>query len=133
MTDSSSVKNMERKKPQDLNELQEDIATHPERGMLDGEAVVNFENVDLQFSIPKETYRMLLEIAGARGFNKTQIFLDAFSRYISDAGNIALIEHWQATKVEKHGVARGVIRSKVFGAYKRVGRDRTLRTKKNEL
>lgn len=123
---------MERKKPQDLNELEQDIATHSERGMLDGEAVVSFDSVELQFNIPKETYRMLLEIAGARGFNKTQVFLDAFSRYISDTGNIALIEHWQATKAEKHGVARGVIRSKVFGAYKKVGRDRTLRTKKSE-
>ena len=123
---------MERKKPQDLNELEEDIATHPDRGMLDGEAVVNFDSVDLQFNIPKETYRMLLEIAGARGFNKTQVFLDAFSRYISDAGNIALIEHWQATKAEKHGVPKVVIRSKVFGVYKRVGRDRSLRTKKTE-
>lgn len=123
---------MERKKPQIQNELEQDVATHPERGMLDGEAVVNFNLVDLQFNIPKETYRMLLEIAGARGFNKTQVFLDAFSRYISDSGNIALVEHWQKIKAEKHAVSTEEIRSKVFGCYKRVGRDRRLRTEKDK-
>lgn len=121
---------MEQKKPQTPSELEQDIVTHPDRGMLDGEAVVNFGLVDLQFNIPRDTYRMLLEIAGARGFNKTQIFLDAFSRYISDPGNIALVEHWQKIKSEKHAVSAGVIRSKVFGSYKRVGRDRAMRAKK---
>jgi hypothetical protein len=110
-------------------ELEQDIADHPDRGMLDGEPVVRFDSMELQFAIPKELYRVLLEIGAAKGFNKTQIFIDAFSQYVSSPGNIALAEHWQNLKAQKHGVTSFEIKSKVLGSYKRVARDRRRRIK----
>lgn len=120
---------MEKHKPVTPEELEQDIANHPDRGMLEGEPVARFDSIDLQFGIPRELYRMLLEIGAAKGFNKTQIFIDAFSQYVSNPGNIALAEHWQNLKAQKHGVSAFEIKSKVLGSYKRAARDRTRRIK----
>lgn len=120
---------MARKKPENQNELAQDIENHPERGQINGEDIVRFDTVDVQVAISKEAYRQLLEIGGALGMNKTTLFNHAIATFISMPGSIALVEKWQATKAENYGVTKLDIRSKVFGSYKKVGRSRSLRTK----
>jgi hypothetical protein len=124
-------KSTRRKKPTTQEELEQDLVDHPERGMLDGEDVVRFDKTTLQFAIPKEMYRVMLEIGAAKGLSQTQIFIDAFSQYISSPGNIALVQHWQQIKAEKHNVSRFTIRGKVLGSYKKVGRERRRRMDEN--
>ena len=117
-----------RKKPQTPEELQADIETHPERGMLrreDGDLaeVVRFDTVDLNGSIPKEMYRVLLEIWGAKGMTKADGLRDMASQYVTHQGNLQLVERSQQQKSELYGVTRTEVRSKVFGAYKKRSRE----------
>ena len=117
-----------RKKPQTPKELQADMETHPERGMLkreDGELaeVVRFDTVDLNGSIPKEMYRVALEIWGAKGMTKADGLRDALSQYITHQGNLQLVERSQQQKAELYNTTKSEIRKKVFGAYKRRGRE----------
>jgi len=64
------------------------------------------------------------------GLNKKEIVLMALTRFATDLGNLALLERSQAIKAEKHGVSVVEIRSKTFGAYKRVGRSKASRIAK---
>lgn len=121
---------MTNRKPTNSDELQQDIDNHPERGKLNGEDVVKFDSETFQLSIPKELYRVLLEIGGSMGLTKREVFLMALSRFATDAGNIALLERSQSIKAEKHNVSVVEVRSKVLGAYKRVGREKANRINK---
>lgn len=115
------------KKPQTPEEIQSDIDNHPERGMLrreDGELaeVVRFDTVDLNGSIPKELYRVLLEIWGAKGMTKTDGLRDMASQYATHQGNLQLVKRSQQQKSELYGVTETEVRKKVFGAYKKRSR-----------
>lgn len=122
-----------RQKPTNNDELLQDIESHPERGKLNGEDVVRFDTEDLQVSIPKELYRILLEIGGSMGLNKKEIVMLALTRLATDPGVLALLERSHSIKAEKYGVSPVEIRSKVFGAYKRVGREKSSRIAKGSL
>ncbi|NJM23754.1 MAG: hypothetical protein HC907_36710, partial [Richelia sp. SM1_7_0] len=79
-----------------------DITSHPERGCIDGEPVTSFELVNIQVKIPRELYRTWMQIIGCKGLSKTQGIIDTLSDYISDTGNLALLEYWQKAKAQKH-------------------------------
>lgn len=115
---------MTNNKPQTEQELQQDLRNHPDRGKILNQDVVRFDSETLQLSIPKELYGLLLEIGGTMGLSKREIFLVALTRFASDVNNLALVERSQLVKAEKFGVSITEIRSKVFGAYKRVGREK---------
>lgn len=115
------------KKPQTPEEIQSDIDKHPERGMLRGEdgelaEVVRFDTVDLNGSIPKELYRVLLEIWGAKGMTKTHGLIDMASQYVTHQGNLQLVKRSQQQKSELYGVTETEVRNRVFGAYKKRSR-----------
>ena len=67
------------------------------------------------------------------GLNKKEIVLMALTRFATDPGNLALLERSHSIKAEKYGVSPVEIRSKVFEAYKRVGRAKTARIAKNPI
>jgi hypothetical protein len=119
---------MPRKKPTNKEEILEDIATHPERGKIDGEDVVRFSSVNMQVSIPAEMHSQLLEVAGALGIeSKTEIVRHAIASFLSQPGTVAMVDRWQARKAEKHNTSKFQIKSKCLGAYKRLARERSAR------
>ncbi len=118
----SYVKMVKKQKPQTPEELAADIENHPDRGKLDGEDVVRFDLEDIRVAISKELYRTLLEVGGAMGLNKKEIFMAALIRFVTDPGVLSMVERSQSLKSEKFGVSRFQIRSKVLGSYKHVAR-----------
>lgn len=54
----------------------------------------------------------------------------ALTRFATDPGNLASLERSHVIKAEKYGVSVVEVRSKMFGAYKRVGRAKTARIAK---
>lgn len=123
---------MARRKPENPQEIEKDIQGHPERGKLNGEDVVRFDLEEIRVAIPKELYRLLLEAGGAMGLSKKEVVMMALTRFVTDAGVMRLVERSQQLKSEKFGVSRVEIRSKVFGAYKRVARAFKSRMDSNE-
>jgi hypothetical protein len=120
-----------RKKPNSPEERARDIEDHPDRGQLNGENVVRDELDEIRVGVPRELYRMLLETAGALGFDKKQVAIAAFTKFVTDPGVIAMVERSQELKAEKYGVSRQVIRGKVFGHFKRVAREKGARLKQS--
>jgi hypothetical protein len=118
---------MTRKKPGNKEEILEDIATHPDRGMLNGEEVVRFKAIDMQVSIPIEMHSQLLEVGGALGLSKTEIIKHAIASYLTQPGVVSMVDRWQGLKCEKYNTSKYEIKSKVLGAYKRAARERTAR------
>ncbi len=115
---------MSRQKPTNPQELKQDIQDHPERGKLNDEDVVRFDLEEIRVSIPKELYRVLLEVGGAMGLNKKEIIMMALTQFAVSPGVMQLVERSQQLKAEKFGVSRTEIRSKVLGSYKRVAREK---------
>ncbi len=111
---------VKRKKPQTPEEVQIDIEEHPERGKLNGDEVVAFDKVEFRGSVPREIYRLALEVGGATGDDKSSILTKALEEYV--LRRMPLLERSESIKAEKFGVSRLEIRSKTFGAYKAKGR-----------
>jgi hypothetical protein len=108
------------KKPETPEEVQIDIKSHPERGKLNGDEVVAFDKVEFRGSVPREIYRLALEVGGATGDDKSSILTKALEEYV--LRRLSLLERSESIKSEKFGVSRLEIRSKTFGAYKAKGR-----------
>ena len=111
---------VKRKKPQTPEEVQIDIEEHPERGKLNDDEVVAFDKVEFRGSVPREIYRLALEVGGATGDDKSSILTKALEEYV--LRRMPLLERSESIKAEKFGVSRLEIRSKTFGAYKAKGR-----------
>jgi len=107
-------------KPETPEEVQIDIESHPERGKLNGDEVVAFDKVEFRGSVPREIYRLALEVGGATGDDKSSILTKALEEYV--LRRLPLLERSESIKAEKFGVSRLEIRSKTFGAYKAKGR-----------
>lgn len=121
-----------RKKPETPQELEADIASHPERGMFkadDGRLVpaVRTKPVEVRGDATTEAYEVLLEIWGAKGLDKAGGVKDMISQYITDLGNLQLVERKERIKSEVFSVDRREVRSKVKGFYKARGRERKAR------
>jgi hypothetical protein len=128
---------MTRKKPQTPEELKADIENHPERGMFradDGRLVpaVRFESKEIRGDIPAEAYEVLLDIWGAKGLDKAGGIKDMVMRYITDLGNLQLVERSEQLKAEIFGISRREVRSKKKGFYKARGRERKVRLTQSE-
>jgi hypothetical protein len=121
MTDRS------KKKPQTQEELSADIQSHPERGNVDGEPVIRLDRTEFRGSVPRELYRQALLIGGAMGLSKSDILVIALSRFVSDPGHQALKEATLQRKSEKFNLPVLDIISKIFGAYKAIGREKRSR------
>jgi hypothetical protein len=115
------------KKPENQEELLQDIETHPERGMLHGEDVVRFEPVDIQFSLPRELENQLLEIGACLGMKKADLLRHAIAVFVALPGNQSMVERWQQKKADKFLENRTVVRAKVFGSYKKIARNHKAR------
>jgi hypothetical protein len=119
----------QRKKPATPEEVKADIESHPDRGMAmnpetgEIESVVNFETVEIKITIPKELYRLLLQVGAALGMSRSQIIITTLAKYVADSGVLALIERHQQVKSDKFAVDQQEIRSKIYGGYKRIARD----------
>ncbi|ALF52217.1 hypothetical protein ACX27_04095 [Nostoc piscinale CENA21] len=109
-----------RKKPTTAEELKADIENHPERGKLNGDDVVAFDKVEFRGNVPREIYRLALEVGGALGDDKSTILVKALEEYV--IRRLELLERSQRIKSKKFGVDELEIRSKTFGAYKAKGR-----------
>lgn len=121
-----------RKKPTTKEELEADIKNHPDRGKLDGNDVVRFDLVEIRGKVPRELYRRILEIGGSLGFNKSQVLLIALSHFANDQGYQESYRNFVETKSAYYGVEESTIRSKIFGAYKRKGREAKARFNEEE-
>lgn len=115
------------KKPVSKAEILADIESHPDRGQLNGEDVVRFEGIPLNFSLPRELENQLLEIAACLGMTKSQAFIHAVATFVSLPGNQAMIDRWQTKKAEKYNVDKSTIRSKTFGGFKKIAREKRSR------
>jgi hypothetical protein len=118
---------MPRKKPTTPEEVKADIESHPERGQLNGEDVVRFESLNLQLSVPRELENQLLEIGACLGMSKSEVFRHAIATFVSLPGNQAMVDRWQTKKAEKFDVAKSEVRSKTFGSYKKIAREKRAR------
>lgn len=112
-----------REKPSTPEQIQEDIALHPERGMFiadDGRLVpaVRFELKEVRSNVSAEAYDVLLAIWGAKGLDKTDGVRDMVNRYIADLGNLHLLEYSERVKSETFSVSQREVRSKKRGAFK---------------
>jgi hypothetical protein len=115
------------KKPENQEELLQDISSHPERGMLQGEDVVRFEPIDIQLTLPRELENQLLEIGACLGMKKADIIRHAIATFIAMPGNQAMVQRWQQKKADKFGVSLSVVRAKAFGSYKKIARNHKAR------
>lgn len=113
---------MTRKKPETKEDILDDIQAHPDRGMLDGEDVVRFESINIQFTLPRELENQLLEIGACLGMSKSDVLRHAIASFVSQPGNQAMISRWQENKGKKYGVEQPEIKNKVFGSYKKIAR-----------
>jgi hypothetical protein len=121
MTDRSS------KKPQTPEELSADIESHPDRGKVDGEPVIRLDRTEFRGSVPRELYRQALLIGGSMGLSKSDILVVALTKFVSDSGHQAVKEATIQRKSEKFGISALDVISKIFGAYKAVGREKRAR------
>jgi len=117
----------DRKKPQTPEELSADIESHPERGKVDGEPVIRLDRTEFRGSVPRELYRQALLIGGAMGLSKSDILVVALTKFVSDPGHQAVKEATLQRKSEKFGISILDVISKIFGAYKAVGREKRAR------
>lgn len=110
------------RKPETEKEILNDIESHPDRGMLDGEDVIRFEAVNIVFTLPRELENQLLEIGACLGMSKSDVLRHAIASFVSETGNQAMISRWQENKGKKYGVEQPEIKNKVFGSYKKIAR-----------
>jgi hypothetical protein len=113
---------MPKKKPENSEELLQDIESHPDRGMLDGEDVVRFEPVNISCTLPRELENQLLEIGACLGMSKSDVLRHAIATFVAMPGNQAMISRWQQKKAERFVTNLLTIREKVFGSYKKIAR-----------
>lgn len=115
-----------RRKPQSKNELKQDVESHPERGKVNGEDIIRFDRVEVRVKVPRELYRKALSIGGPMGLSKTEIITLALVKLVSDSGLQGVEEGFLEYQCEKHQITKKEARSKIFGAYKAVGRAKKL-------
>ena len=110
-----------KEKPQTLEEIQEDITTHPNRGKIGGEFVVDQRSKTFTCTIPWVMHYRLNCICASMGINRSEGIRHALMNFVSQ-----YIEQEQETVnqlAEKYGVPQEEIRHKLLGIQKHKARE----------
>jgi hypothetical protein len=74
----------QRRKPTNQQELEADIASHPERGMLGGKLVVDLASAEYRAHVRSTSYNIALQHDAALGHKKTGIAYIAVFLFITN-------------------------------------------------
>lgn len=120
-------------KPRTKEEIEKDIATHPDRGLINGKKVVNDEPREVRAKIPSALKRKLLRVRACYGIDITDV-LEMAVVALWRQEQLAVESH-ERDKAAEFGVSVQDIQMKSFGYYKDVGRRKRLnftKTKEDE-
>lgn len=109
------------KKPQTLEEIQEDIGTHPNRGKIGGEFIIDQRSKTFTCTIPWVMHYRLNCICASMGINRSEGIRHALMNFISE-----YTEQEQETVnqlSEKYGVSQEEVRLKLLGIQKHKARE----------
>ena len=120
-------------KPRTREEIEKDIATHPDRGLINGKKVVNDEPREVRAKIPSALKRKVLRIGACYGMDITDVIKMAVAALWRQE-QLAVESH-EREKAAEFGVSVQDVQMKSFGHYKNVSRRKRLnftKTKEDE-
>jgi hypothetical protein len=117
---------MNKAKPQTIQEIEQDIQKHPDRGLVNGVPIVSMKKRVFSGQVSDELYRQALIVGGSMGLTQDEILTIALSKFASDPGYQALKNASLQVKAEKHGIPVRQVINKIFGIYKAITRSEKL-------
>ena len=113
-----------RKKPETREQLQADIAAHPDRGMINGRKVVDDGKREIRAKVPAELKRKFLRIIACYGVGMGEGLEMAIASLWRQEQQVVKLHEQE--KAQEFGVTEKEIQIKEFGHYKAVGRQKRL-------
>ena len=113
-----------REKPQTREQLQADIAAHPDRGMIGGRKVVDNAKREVRAKVPAELKRKLLRIIACYGVGMSEGLEMAIASLWRQEQQVVKLHEQE--KAQEFGVTEKEIQIKEYGHYKAVGRQKRL-------
>lgn len=113
-----------REKPQTKEQLQADIAAHPDRGMIGGRKVVDDDRREVRGKIPAELKRKFLRVIACYGVGMGEGLEMAIASLWRQEQQVVKLHEQE--KAQEFGVSEKEIQIKEYGHYKAVGRQKRL-------
>jgi hypothetical protein len=113
-----------REKPETREQLQADIAAHPDRGMINGRKVVDDARREVRAKVPAELKRKLLRVIACYGVGMNEGLEMAIASLWRQEQQVVKLHEQE--KAQEFGVSEKDIQIKEFGHYKAVGRQKRL-------
>lgn len=113
-----------REKPQTREQLQADIASHPDRGMIGGRKVVDDAKREVRAKVPAELKRKLLRVIACYGVGMGEGLEMAIASLWRQEQQVVKLHEQE--KSQEFGVSEKEIQIKEFGHYKSMGRQKRL-------
>lgn len=113
-----------REKPQTKEQLQADIAAHPDRGMIGGRKVVDDAKREVRGKIPAELKRKFLRVIACYGVGMGEGLEMAIASLWRQEQQVVKLHEQE--KAQEFGVSEKEIQIKEYGHYKAVGRQKRL-------
>lgn len=102
----------------DLEELEKDIQSHPERGRINGKLVLSTTSRKIELRLSWETYKRLILNASSEGEPVSTAALRLMKRGLSSSEEQGKVRQWVEWKASIYGVTIGEFINKVFGFHK---------------
>jgi hypothetical protein len=113
-----------REKPQTREQVQVDIESHPDRGMINGHKVVDDAKREVRAKVPAELKRKLLRVIACYGVGMSEGLEMAIASLWRQEQQVVKLHEQE--KALEFGVTEKEIQVKEFGHYKAVGRQKRL-------
>ena len=113
-----------REKPQTREQVQVDIESHPNRGMINGHKVVDDAKREVRAKVPAELKRKLLRVIACYGVGMSEGLEMAIASLWRQEQQVVKLHEQE--KALEFGVTEKEIQVKEFGHYKAVGRQKRL-------
>jgi hypothetical protein len=113
-----------REKPQTREQVQADIESHPDRGMINGHKVVDDAKREVRAKVPAELKRKLLRVIACYGVGMSEGLEMAIASLWRQEQQVVKLHEQE--KALEFGVTEKEIQVKEFGHYKAVGRQKRL-------
>ena len=115
---------MPKRKPQTKTELEQDLQSHPERGMINGKPVVNDKRREIRGTIPAELKQKFLRVCACYGLDNTAGIEQAIALLWKE--HREAVESHERQKAEEMGVTVAEIQRKSYGHSKSRSRQKRL-------
>lgn len=115
---------MVKRKPETKTEIEQDIESHPERGIISGQPVVNDKRRDIRGTIPAELKQKFLRVCACYGIDNTAGIEQAIALLWKE--HREAVESHERQKAEELGVTVAEIKRKSYGHSKARSRRKRL-------